>query len=329
MLRPYQQTATDAAMAGGFVSQGSTMDGEDGYIKLWRKIQEWGWYKAPDHVHLFTHLIQKARWRDGQVNGQPLKRGQLLTGRAYLSYQTGVSERSIRTILKHLKSTSEITIEATNQGSVITIVNYELYQSGEDENDQQNPELQGENPPQINRDENYPSYTQDKKSPELRNEKSAKSDQQSTFVSTDVGSTYNTPLLTSDQQVTSDRPASDQQVTTKKKGRIEEEDKKEELSDESDKSCSQPAWSEEEQAFEQARLIYPSTAKRGHDTEWQNFKKRHKDWRHAVADLVPAIKIQIAERERMTKQGEFVASWQNFKTWINNRYWEQAYNAKV
>jgi hypothetical protein len=91
----------------------------------------------------------------------------------------------------------------------------------------------------------------------------------------------------------------------------------------------EPPWSEEEEAFERARKLYPSTAKRGHATEWVNFRKKHKDWREAVADLEPAIRIQIRERELKTKAKEFVPPWKNFQTWINQRYWEQAYNAQI
>ncbi|WP_326494329.1 hypothetical protein [Sphingobacterium sp. UT-1RO-CII-1] len=41
--------------------------------------------------------------------------------------------QQIRTSLTKLKSTNEITIKTTNKGTVITIVNYDFYQSGEDE----------------------------------------------------------------------------------------------------------------------------------------------------------------------------------------------------
>lgn len=108
-----------------------------------------------------------------------------------------------------------------------------------------------------------------------------------------------------------------------------EEEEEKDLSGLPDESIADPVWSEEEKAFEEARKLYPSTAKRGHETEWGNFKKKHRDWKDAVADLVPAIQIQIRERELKQSRKEFVPPWKNFQTWINQRYWEQAYHAEI
>jgi len=71
--------------------------------------------------------------------------------------------------------------------------------------------------------------------------------------------------------------------------------------------------------FEEARKIYPGT-KRGLDTEFTNFKKKHKDWRNILPLLKPAIERQIQSREIATG---FVPNWKNFQTWINNRCWEE------
>lgn len=75
-----------------------------------------------------------------------------------------------------------------------------------------------------------------------------------------------------------------------------------------------------EAVFEEARKIYPGI-KRGHSTEFQNFKK-HKDFESVVTDLKQAIINQIRHREVKRKRNEFVPEWQHFKTWINQRSWE-------
>ena len=84
----------------------------------------------------------------------------------------------------------------------------------------------------------------------------------------------------------------------------------------------------EKEAFDEARRLYPGK-KRGLDTEWDNFRKKHKDYREVCPDLVYAIKIETAERKADKARGEFVPSWKNFQTWINKRWWEAAENAKV
>ena len=89
-----------------------------------------------------------------------------------------------------------------------------------------------------------------------------------------------------------------------------------------------PAFSEEETAFESARMLYPGT-KRGHTTEWDNFKRKHKDHTIVAPDLVFAVQIQIAERKNKAQKHEFVPPWKHFQTWINNRWWETAEYAEV
>lgn len=88
---------------------------------------EWQWYKVPEMVHLFIHLLFIANHKDGDWQGIKIKRGQVVTGRKTLSVTTGISEQSIRTCLTRLKSTSEITIKSTNKFSIITICNYDKY----------------------------------------------------------------------------------------------------------------------------------------------------------------------------------------------------------
>ncbi len=98
---------------------------------------EWEWYKDSHMVHLFIHLILNANRKDGSWKGYAVKRGQFITGRKELSKDTGISQQSIRTCIKRLKSTSEITIKSTNKFSVITVCNYDVYQPVENEINQQ------------------------------------------------------------------------------------------------------------------------------------------------------------------------------------------------
>jgi hypothetical protein len=101
---------------------------ENSYIKMYRGLIGWEWYKNSNMVHLFIHLLLKANYIDGRFQGKEVKRGQLITGRKRLSEDTGISSQSIRTCLTKLKSTNEITIQSTNDYSLITIVKYNDYQ---------------------------------------------------------------------------------------------------------------------------------------------------------------------------------------------------------
>lgn len=65
-------------------------------------------------------------------------RGQILTSRAKIKQETGLSDRQIRTCLERLQTTNEVTIQSTNVNSVITICNYDSYQNAPAYNDQPN-----------------------------------------------------------------------------------------------------------------------------------------------------------------------------------------------
>ena len=107
------------------------------WVKLFSKFMKWEWYKDSNTKGVFIHCLISANWKDGRFEGRVIKRGSFVTGRKKLAEELGMSEQQIRTALKHLISTNEITIATTNKYSVITIVNYEMYQQVNQQNNQQ------------------------------------------------------------------------------------------------------------------------------------------------------------------------------------------------
>jgi len=107
-----------------------------GWGLSWRKLKDWEWYNVPHMAHLFQHLFREANHEPQKGQGVMIKRGQLITGRKKLSFETGIPEQTLRTCIKRLISTSEITIESTSHYSVITICNYEAYQKMQADNNQ-------------------------------------------------------------------------------------------------------------------------------------------------------------------------------------------------
>lgn len=100
----------------------------EGWIKLYRKFDEWEWFNISEMVHLFIYLLLNANHEDGQWRGVKIKRGQILTGLHKLNEKTKISIRTLRTCLDRLHKTGEIDIQTTNKYSIITILNYESYQ---------------------------------------------------------------------------------------------------------------------------------------------------------------------------------------------------------
>jgi len=101
----------------------------EGWIKLHRRIIKWDWADDPKTFSLFIHLILMANHEEKEWKGERIMRGQLITGRKNLARQTGLSEQSIRTSLRRLQLTNNLTIKTTNKNSIITITNYDSYQA--------------------------------------------------------------------------------------------------------------------------------------------------------------------------------------------------------
>ena len=102
---------------------------ENGYIKLHRKILNWRWYKKPSTKQLFIHLLLIANIDDRDFENITVHRGECVSSIRGLACDTGLTEREVRTALKHLKETQEVTQTAYPKFSVFTVNNYELYQA--------------------------------------------------------------------------------------------------------------------------------------------------------------------------------------------------------
>ena len=100
----------------------------NGFVKLHRKLIAWGWYQDYVVKDVFLHLLLTANFKDSQWMGVTLKKGQLVTSYKHLSEDLAFSVRQVRTAIDKLKSTGEITTEATNRFTIITVVNWEEYQ---------------------------------------------------------------------------------------------------------------------------------------------------------------------------------------------------------
>lgn len=106
---------------------------DNGWICLHRKFSEWEWYKDANTMRVFLHLLLKANHKEGHWQGKVIKRGQVVTGRKSLAEDLDISEQNVKTALKKLKSTNEITITSTNKFSIVTIVKYDFYQNNDEQ----------------------------------------------------------------------------------------------------------------------------------------------------------------------------------------------------
>jgi len=110
---------------------------EQGWIKTWRKLQQWEWYQDSQMVHFWIHCLLSANHKNKNWQGVELLPGQFISGRLKLASETGLSEQTIRTCINRLKSTGELTSKSTNKFTVYTIVNWKLYQPKDNSTNQQ------------------------------------------------------------------------------------------------------------------------------------------------------------------------------------------------
>ena len=99
-----------------------------GFIKIDKKFLDWEWYKDEHTKNFFFHCLLKANSKDERFKGIVIERGQFIASLPVLSDEIFLTVNELRTAIKHLKTTGEITVKTYPKFSVFTVVNYDLYQ---------------------------------------------------------------------------------------------------------------------------------------------------------------------------------------------------------
>lgn len=113
----------------------------EGWIKLYRNmLTNKIVMHDPETFMLWTCLLLLAAHKDYQTNygGQviTLKSGQLITGRKKLAELTGISEYKIYRTLRMLESAQQIAQQKSACGTVISILQWDVYQENAQPNAQ-------------------------------------------------------------------------------------------------------------------------------------------------------------------------------------------------
>lgn len=107
------------------------MSERNGYVKLFRKIKSWEWYKDLSVKSLFFHLLLTVEPQDTYIQGIFIEAGSTKKTVNELSIECGLTTDQTRRAIKELQKTNEITIKTTNKYSVITLVKWLDYQDSE------------------------------------------------------------------------------------------------------------------------------------------------------------------------------------------------------
>ena len=109
-----------------------TNDGK-GFVLLHRKIMDVPFYKDAEASHLWVHLILKAKHAPEVVltdlGEKVVGRGQLLSGRNSLAFETGLKPDRVQYLLRKFQKLGMVSWISHGKFSVFTIVKYDDYQS--------------------------------------------------------------------------------------------------------------------------------------------------------------------------------------------------------
>lgn len=102
---------------------------KSGYILLYRSLLDWEWADDPLTFALYVRLLLKANHADAEWHGIIVKRGQLITSYSNLSNESGMTYKQIRGSLSKLKRAGCVAYQATPKYGIVTLLNYDAYQS--------------------------------------------------------------------------------------------------------------------------------------------------------------------------------------------------------
>lgn len=120
-----------------------------GFISVHRSILDWEWYDDINTYRVFLHLLLTVNFEDKQWRGMTVYRGERIFSFAMIAQELAQSFQQVRTAVAHLESTGEVTRRKTPQGTVITVNNFDLYQTPttHQQANQQPANKPGNNPP--------------------------------------------------------------------------------------------------------------------------------------------------------------------------------------
>jgi hypothetical protein len=125
-----------------------------GYVKLWRKVIDAGWLKNHKLWVFWSWCLVKASHKEmDQIIGCQsvhLMPGDFIFGRKAAAKEVYMGEQSIRTLIDFLRKSQNLTTKVTNKFTIVSIVNWGLYQSEENETNQQSNQPLTNNQPTTN-----------------------------------------------------------------------------------------------------------------------------------------------------------------------------------
>lgn len=103
----------------------------NGWIKIHRSLLNWEWWEDLNTSRVWITILLSVNHEPKKWKGMTVNEGELVTSYAALAKKCGLSVRSVRTSIEHLKSTNEVTCDSTSQHTVIKVVKWAEFQEYE------------------------------------------------------------------------------------------------------------------------------------------------------------------------------------------------------
>ena len=106
-----------------------------GWVAIHRKLKDKGYYKDSEVVHIWLHLLLSVNHKPNEFifNGETriIETGQMITGRKSIAEATGINEHKVDRSLELLERMGQIKQLKTTKNRLIIILNWEKYQTSE------------------------------------------------------------------------------------------------------------------------------------------------------------------------------------------------------
>lgn len=107
------------------------MANKKGFFAVDRNIERWKWYTDANTFRVWMHILIKCNYLPGESYGITIKPGQWLTSYQHIATDLKITKSQTRTSIEHLKMTREIACEIAGYGLLITVINWDKYNSKE------------------------------------------------------------------------------------------------------------------------------------------------------------------------------------------------------
>lgn len=117
------------------------------WVKLWRQMTQWEWYRNPNTKIVFLHLLILAADQPTPYQKIMIPIGGTVTSQQEIAQANGLSRQQVRLALENLKTTNELTILRVKDCSLYLLQNYTGYQKNNQRNSRKTTNAESSPPP--------------------------------------------------------------------------------------------------------------------------------------------------------------------------------------